>query len=117
MHDEDLHAIFLEETSPLAAEVQDRLLRLERDAAALHAQWRELLGVLHTVKGNCGMVGYDDAQALAHAMEDRVRDVRRWAPEAQPRAAGDLLAAADALCGAITATDAAGRRVDDLRRA
>lgn len=105
MIDASVHAIFVEETAPLAAEVTARLLEVERDAAALAGAWRALLGVLHTVKGNCGMVGLDGAQALAHAMEDRIRRVRGWAPAAQAQAVEPLLAAADALALALGTDD------------
>ena len=111
--DESLHAVFLDETLPLAAEVEQRLLRLERDAAAFEDGWRALLGVLHTIKGNCGMVGLDDAQGLAHAMEQRVRDVRRWPTDGQAQAIEALLSAADLL----RRTVAAGEAGDDARGA
>jgi len=105
MQDENLHAVFVEETQPLAAEVQARLLRLERDAGLLHEEWREVLGVLHTIKGNCGMVGFEDAEALAHALEHRLRDVRGWSADAQERAVGELLATADVLAAAVGADE------------
>jgi len=112
--DESLHAVFLDETLPLAAEVQARLLRLEREAAAFGDAWRAVLGILHTIKGNCGMVGIEGAQALAHGMEQRVREVRGWAPDAQGHAAGALLAAADLLHRSV---ETATADADEVRRA
>jgi two-component system chemotaxis sensor kinase CheA len=100
--DDALYTAFVEETAPLAAEVESRLLGLERAAAALSADWRALLGVLHSIKGNCGMVELDDAQALAHAMEQQVRELRASPLDAQMAAVAELLATADTLRTAMT---------------
>ena len=103
MDDNDsLLAAFVHETAPLAAEVERGLLDAERDAATLHGRWRSLLGTLHTIKGNCGMVDLDQAAGLAHAMEQRVRDVRRWPAEVQASAISDLLVAGDRLRAAVS---------------
>jgi two-component system, chemotaxis family, sensor kinase CheA len=99
--DDAVRQAFDEEAVPLAAAIEGHLLEIERRAAGLVGEWRALLGALHTLKGNCGMVGFDDAEALAHAMEKRARDVRGWPIEAQARAIEDLLAAADRMRTAI----------------
>jgi two-component system chemotaxis sensor kinase CheA len=99
--DEALLQVFVEETAPLAAEVETRLLALERGAAALESQWRALLGALHTIKGNCGMVDLDQAQDLAHAMEQRVREVRTAPFDHHGAAIGALLTDSDRLRDAI----------------
>jgi two-component system chemotaxis sensor kinase CheA len=116
--DDALHAVFLDETLPLAAQVEHGLLRIERDAAALDDAWRVLLGALHTIKGNCGMVGLDAAQGLAHAMEQQVREVRRWPTTAQEHAVQTMLATADLLRRTVatgeTPAEEAARAVEQL---
>ncbi len=67
---------FLLEARERADEVEALLLRLTssdtevRDAAVARVK-REL----HTLKGNSGMMGFSDLQALAHRMEDQVAEL------------------------------------------
>lgn len=96
--DPTLDGIFRAETRVLVDEVEARLVAVERTAQALEQEWRALLGALHTVKGNCGMVERDDAQEAAHALEQRAREVRALGP-----------------AGQVEATDALLRGVDELR--
>ncbi len=64
---------FVAECLPLAEDVLDRALALERawaggeEAADLQAP---LKGLLHTIKGNSAMMGLTPLQGLAHAVED-----------------------------------------------
>ncbi len=76
---------FLLEARERADEVESMLLRLTssgaddvevRDAAIARAK-REL----HTLKGNSGMMGFSDLQALAHRMEDQVEALDLGQPE------------------------------------
>jgi two-component system, chemotaxis family, sensor kinase CheA len=114
--DDALHDVFLEETLPLAAQIESRLLHIERDAAALDDAWRAVLGTLHTIKGNCGMVGLDPAQGLAHAMEQQVREVRGWPPGGQAGAVETLLGAADLLRRTVETGDEGGETAAALAR-
>ncbi len=95
--DEAFRDLFVEEAIPLTAEIEAHLLELERAAAGLGDRWRALLGALHTLKGNCGMVGLDGAADVLHAMEERARDVRGWAADRQAGAIADLVRVADRL--------------------
>jgi HPt (histidine-containing phosphotransfer) domain-containing protein len=81
----------------LVDEVEARLVAVERTTQALEQEWRALLGALHTIKGNCGMVERDDAQAACHTLEQQARDVRGLAPARQAEAVAPLLASIDAL--------------------
>jgi two-component system chemotaxis sensor kinase CheA len=92
-----LHAVFVEETSELVAEVEAGLLRIERVTARLAADWRAVLGALHTIKGNCGMVELDEAAELAHVIEQRVKEIRGGPLDVQQQASGELLAPLDRL--------------------
>ncbi|MCE9575734.1 MAG: chemotaxis protein CheW [Deltaproteobacteria bacterium] len=115
--DETVHRAFAAETIPLAGEVEARLLDLERRASALGEEWRALLGALHTIKGNCGMVGQGGAEALSHAMEQRARELRDAPSHAQARAIDVLLQATDRLRAAIetpTSIAEVEREIDQL---
>ncbi len=95
--DPTLDGIFRAETRVLVDEVEARLVAVERTAQALEQEWRALLGALHTVKGNCGMVERDDAEHAAHALEQRAREARALGPAGQVEAVEGLLRGVDAL--------------------
>jgi two-component system chemotaxis sensor kinase CheA len=114
-----LHADFVRETTPLAGEIETILLALEgaleRDEGAAPL-WRRLLNVLHTVKGNCGIVGFAAGQTLAHAMEDRAKRAQSAPVDEQLATARALFPAADALRDAIPTPDAATEKVRTATR-
>ena len=64
---------FVDETAPIAREVDGLLLKLEAvwaeggDAKPL---LRAIRGVLHTIKGNSAMMGFSPIERVAHALED-----------------------------------------------
>jgi two-component system chemotaxis sensor kinase CheA len=95
--DEVFRELFVEEATPLTAEIEAHLLDLERSAAAIGDRWRALLGALHTLKGNCGMVGLDQAADVLHVMEQRAREVRVWPTDRQGTAIAALVQVADRL--------------------
>jgi two-component system chemotaxis sensor kinase CheA len=111
---------FMHETAPLAVAAEATLLAIERNVQAGEpddALWRELLGLLHTIKGNAGMVRCTAVQSLAHAMEDRARAARAAPPAQRGRSVSALLAAVDALKVGIRQPDdeATARSADALR--
>ncbi len=70
-----LMAEYVSECLPLAEEVVERALTLERRWNAGESAddvWAPLKGVLHTVKGNSAMMGLDALKQLAHTLEDLV---------------------------------------------
>jgi two-component system, chemotaxis family, sensor kinase CheA len=75
----DLWKDFLDETLPLVERVETELLALERlpDAALGNEQAQDtlnrLLGHLHTMKGNCAMMGLAEPADLIHHMEDQAK--------------------------------------------
>jgi two-component system, chemotaxis family, sensor kinase CheA len=73
--DAALLQIFREETEERLARVSDTLLALESGAAAPQAV-DSLFRDVHSIKGNAGMVGFDEARALAHSMEDTLEGSR-----------------------------------------
>jgi two-component system chemotaxis sensor kinase CheA len=91
---------FVHETTPLVVEAESKLLAIERTLASdAHDEdlWRDLLGVLHTIKGNAGMVRLTGIQELAHAMEDHAGRARSAPPADRLLAVDTLLGALDAL--------------------
>lgn len=75
MTDAALLAIFRDETAERLDRVVEVLLAVEAGEApedAVDSLFRDL----HSVKGNAGMVGFEDARRVAHAMEDILQDAR-----------------------------------------
>ena len=87
--------MFRDEANERLDNMVDTLLTLESGTAAPDAL-DSLFRDAHTIKGGSGMLGLDDAQTLAHAIEDVLESVRE-AGEFPLRLADPLLRAADAL--------------------
>lgn len=94
---EELWDAFVGDTAPLVAQLGERLLSLERSIEALGEDWGEVMGLLHTVKGNCGMIRADAGERLAHAMERRARTARDAPLRDQGRVLASLLSSAAGL--------------------
>ena len=83
-------------------EANERLERIERNLLAMEAGsahsevLEELFRDAHSIKGAAGMVGWDEAAAIAHAMEDRLAECRERGAFPSPLA-DPLLRAVDAL--------------------
>jgi len=97
-------------------EANERIERIERNLMALEAESigpeavDELFRDAHSIKGAASMVGWDDASAIAHAMEDRLAECREL--EAFPPALADpLLRATDTLREAISGGEIASSTV------
>jgi two-component system chemotaxis sensor kinase CheA len=91
--------IFREETDERLARISDTLLALESGAPAPEAV-DSLFRDVHSIKGNAGMVGFDEARAIAHSMEDTLESSR----ESGTVTAGTiqaLLGAADAIARSV----------------
>ena len=73
--DAALLAIFHEETAERLDRVVEVLLAVEGGSAGQGAV-DSLFRDVHSIKGNVGMVGFDEAQRLAHAMEDVLERAR-----------------------------------------
>jgi two-component system chemotaxis sensor kinase CheA len=84
---------FIAECLPLAEEVLDRCLRLERlweDGDPGDDILAPVKGLLHTIKGNSAMMGLDASQHLAHTLEDLCGRLSE-APQLRGEAAGLLV--------------------------
>ena len=93
--DAELLQIFRDETNERLDRIVTSLLALESgDAAddALDSLFRDA----HSIKGNAGMVGFAEAQQIAHAIEDMLEGARASGGLA-PALAAPLLSATDAI--------------------
>ncbi len=89
--DREIFADFLLESRERLARLEEVLLALASGAGdQAHPLLEEARLQLHTLKGNAGMMGMGDLQAIAHEMEDRVETVDPAAPEVE-----DLLQGVD----------------------
>ena len=61
---------YLEEASEFLDAYEGLLLQLEQEEDLDPGVVAEILGVLHTFKGNSGMMGYLGVQTYAHKLED-----------------------------------------------
>lgn len=108
-----LLADYVAECLPLAEEVLDRALGLERawnggeEGADLS---HPLKGLLHTLKGNSAMMGFAPAQDLAHALED-LSDVLVAMPDRR-RGGVELLVGGTALLADLVRSAALGDAPD-----
>ena len=109
---------FLLEARERADEVESMLLRLSsKDPQVREASLARVKRELHTLKGNSGMMGFNDLQELAHRMEDQVAALDDVEPEV-----GGLLADLDALRHGLddaraTASDSVQPEPEDPRQA
>ena len=93
--DAQLLHIFAEETNERLDRIVEVLLAVECGGAPADAV-DSLFRDAHSIKGNAGMVGFDEAQRIAHAMED-VLEEARTAGALEGRRATPLLEATDAI--------------------
>jgi two-component system chemotaxis sensor kinase CheA len=101
---EFLRGDFLKEVSALIDQAEATLLALERLQEADvqdPAPWHAILGNLHTIKGSCAIMGYKDAESLAHAMETQTRAAQEAAPSKRRAMLAALIDALDALGAAV----------------
>jgi len=86
---QELFDEFLLEARERAGEVEGLMLRLATGAAtARRAALAQVKRELHTLKGNAGMMGFGDLQALAHRLEDEVEKLDLDNPSIDPILAG-----------------------------
>ena len=85
---------FLLEARDLVEQVEEKLLALE-GAPGDTALIGELFRLVHTIKGNSGLLGFEVLVRVAHAAEDLLDGVREGRLEYHSELADDLLSAVD----------------------
>jgi two-component system chemotaxis sensor kinase CheA len=114
---------FIRESEEAITELNNSLLALEsdpNDQAAMDSIFR----TAHTLKGNFGAMGFEDASNLAHAIEDLLDEIRDGNMEVTPEIMDLVFAGVDAIEVIVGEIEANGESttqtqsiVDDLRAA
>lgn len=103
MNDE-IRQTFVDETTETLTKLTNELLELEDqpgDQEVIAAIFRRA----HTLKGNLGAMGFEDAAGLAHAMEDLLDEIRDGHLEVNADVIDELFEAVDGLEAIIQAVD------------
>src|SRR6056297_3354160 len=82
MDDQYLDA-FIRESEEAITELNNSLLALESDPEDEQAM-ESIFRTAHTLKGNFGAMGFEDASDLAHAIEDLLDEMREGNMEVTP---------------------------------
>ena len=109
----ELVGIYLEDAREHLAVLDDTLLRLEREGHDPEVA-ASLLGPLHTLKGNSGMIGFTGVKDYIHRLEEVFARARDGALVLGPAALDRLLEGATALRQAVESACAAGSEARDL---
>jgi two-component system chemotaxis sensor kinase CheA len=109
----ELVGIYLEDAREHLAVLDNALLRLEREGPDPEVA-ASLLGPLHTLKGNSGMIGFVGIKDYVHRLEDVFTRLRDGTLDLGPAPLQRLFEGATALREAVEAAGAAGREAKDL---
>jgi two-component system chemotaxis sensor kinase CheA len=109
----ELIAIYLDEARGHLASLDKGLLRLEREGVTADVV-TSLLGPLHTLKGNSGMMGFTSIKGYVHRLEDVLGKVREGSVVLDPAAFDCLLGGASALRDSVEKGCQEGREARDL---
>jgi two-component system chemotaxis sensor kinase CheA len=109
----ELLAIYLEDARQHLEALDHCLLTLEREGAD-EETINAVLGPLHTLKGNSGMIGFGGIKDYVHRLEDVFSHVRDGSFALQPEAFDRLFAGATALRDSIEHAGREGTEARDL---
>ena len=109
----ELVGIYLEDAREHLAVLDATLLRLEREGHDPEVA-ASLLGPLHTLKGNSGMIGFTGVKDYIHRLEEVFARARDGALVLDPAALDCLLEGAAALRAAVESACATGGEARDL---
>jgi two-component system chemotaxis sensor kinase CheA len=104
----ELVGTYLEDAREHLAVLDDALLRLEKSGPDADVV-ASLLGPLHTLKGNSGMIGFGGIKDYVHRLEDAFTKVRDGSLTLEPATLQQLFEGASALREAIERAAASGR--------
>jgi len=113
---DDLLAEFLAETREMMTAIGGELVVWEADPGD-RARLDAIFRFVHTVKGNCGFFDFPRLEALSHAAEDALAEVRAGRRSASPRLVTAVLGIVDRIgemVDAIEAGEPLPERGDDL---
>ncbi|MCT2559461.1 chemotaxis protein CheW [Tsuneonella sp. YG55] len=104
---DDLLAEFLAETREMMEAVGGELVAWEADPSD-RARLDAIFRFFHTVKGNCGFFDFPRLEALSHAAEDALAEVRAGQRRASPRLVTAVLAIVDRIGAMVAAIEDGG---------
>jgi two-component system chemotaxis sensor kinase CheA len=110
---EELLSLYVEEARVHLAALDRCLLDLERGGKAASLV-QSVLGPLHTLKGNSGMIGFAGVKDYVHRLEDVFARIGEGALQLDAEAFDRLFAGASALRDAVEQAGGAGVEVRDL---
>lgn len=96
---------FLEEAQELVANLNQALLELERNPQGNDALINDIFRYMHNLKGNSGLLGYTEMNALSHEAESLLGMVRKGDIRLERNLVDLLLASVDQLDGLISRID------------
>jgi two-component system, chemotaxis family, sensor kinase CheA len=102
---DDLLAEFLAETREMMEAIGGELVAWEADPAD-GARLDAIFRFVHTVKGNCGFFDFPRLEALSHAAEDALAEVRAGRRVPSPRLVTAVLAIVDRIGAMVDAIEA-----------
>ncbi|MEM9483441.1 MAG: Hpt domain-containing protein, partial [Cyanobacteria bacterium P01_F01_bin.116] len=108
--DEDLKAFLLESNENLS-QIEVDLVALEQEPDSADVMNR-IYRALHTLKGNCGFLGFEILQSVAHAGESLLSRLRDRHLTLTPEITTALLQVVDAIQQILTALEATGNEGD-----
>ncbi len=106
---DDLIAEFIAETREMLEALERALVAWERDPDD-RAQFDQIFRFIHTVKGNCGFFDLPRIEALAHAAESALSEVRSGKRKTDSRLVETVLQVIDRI-GEMVETVAAGEEI------
>ncbi|GGK55431.1 chemotaxis protein CheA [Haloarcula sebkhae] len=115
MDDQYLDA-FIRESEEAITELNNSLLELESDPSNTEAM-DSIFRTAHTLKGNFGAMGFDNAANLAHAMEDLLDEMRQGEMEVTPDLMDLVFAGVDqieVIVGEIEEHGESGTETDEM---
>ena len=98
---------FVHESEEQLTDLNNSLLALESDPDDQSAM-DDIFRTAHTLKGNFGAMGYDDASDLAHAIEDLLDELREGEMAVTPEVMDLVFAGVDRLEAAVESIDEDG---------
>ncbi|MHB9287190.1 chemotaxis protein CheA [Halobacteriales archaeon Cl-PHB] len=111
MDDQYLDA-FIHEAQEEITKLNNSLLDLESDPGD-QAAMDQIFRTAHTLKGNFGAMGFEDAANLAHAMEDLLDQMRQGEMEVTPAVMDLIFAAVDEIEAIVREIEEAGESTRD----
>jgi two-component system chemotaxis sensor kinase CheA len=99
---EDLLAEFIAESRDMLEALSGEIVAWEADPAD-RARLDAIFRFVHTVKGNCGFFEFPRLEALSHAAEDALADVRAGRRQADPSLVTAVLAVIDRISEIVDA--------------